>query len=208
MRRASSLCSQCKRANSWWGSLHDLTIRFFSVVWCCRTWSIFYVSLTNCNCLNNCWLAKLSCLYRVKGQRYANNHCCDQRGQNYRIILYGRWLLQVFWCHGGKIYDKGQSPQSSPRFDDIEGRSVPVTPKQETVKNKNSSKLFILLLFTICLMLVCERNYFLLRIYPTLITNDLHLYGTKMFPQFEQYWLENILDVIAILLLYLPNNFY
>ncbi len=26
---------------------------------------------------------------------------------------------------------------------------------------------------------------YLLQIYPTLITNDLHLYGTKMFPQFE-----------------------
>ena len=35
------------------------------------------------------------------------------------------------------------------------------------------------------------------QIYSTLIISDLYLYGTKMFPQFEQYRLANILDVIA-----------
>lgn len=35
------------------------------------------------------------------------------------------------------------------------------------------------------------------QIYHILITNDLHLYGTKMFPKFEQYQLETILYVIT-----------
>ena len=48
----------------------------------------------------------------------------DHRRQSYWNILYGRWLLQVFWCNDSKIYAKTyRKKEISSKFYNVKGRS-------------------------------------------------------------------------------------
>ena len=51
-------------------------------------------------------ISEICCNFKVLIYRITNKNRYDHRGQNYWNILYGRWLLQVFWCNDNKIYAK------------------------------------------------------------------------------------------------------
>ena len=52
----------------------------------------------------------------TKQQMFTKNIAIDYRGQSYRIFLYGRWFLQVFWFNDGKIYDSHAQKAQIPPF--------------------------------------------------------------------------------------------
>ena len=70
-------------------------------------------------------ISELCCNFKVLiYNRITNKNRYDHWGQSYWNILYGRRLLQVFWCNDNKIYTKTyRKKEISSKFYNVKGRS-------------------------------------------------------------------------------------